>query len=51
MAESYILVHHNGKITNTNKGVTFCNQNPQFMAVHPPINLLELQNTIMQKLG
>ena len=51
MAKSYILVHHNGEITNTDEGVTFCSQNPQFMTVHPPITLLELQNTILQKLG
>ena len=37
MAERYILVHRNSKITNTDESVTFINQNPQFMAVHPPI--------------
>ena len=51
MAESYILVYHSGEIVNTDEGVTFCSQNPQFIAVRPTINFLELQNIILQKLG
>ena len=51
MAESYIFVYHSGEIVNTDEGVTFCSQNPQFIAVRPTINFLELQNIILQKLG
>ena len=42
MTERYILIHHNGEIINTNEGVTFYSQNPQFMVVHQSITLLEL---------
>ena len=52
MAERcYILVHHGSEIINTNEGVTFCSQNPQFIAICPSVTLVELQSTIMQKLG
>ena len=51
MAERYILVHYNDEITNTDKGVTFYSQDPQFMAVHPSITFLELKNTILQRIG
>ena len=51
MAEKfYILVHHNGEITNTNEGVTFCSSNPVCLNIHPSITLLELQSRILQKL-
>ena len=44
----YIFVHYSSKIINIDEGVTFCSQNPQFMAIHPSITLLELHNTILQ---
>ena len=47
MSERYILIDYNGEITNTDEGITFNSQNPQFMAVHPPITFLELQNIIL----
>ena len=47
----YMLVHHGGKITNTNERTIFCNQNSVYVTVHPSITLLELQNTTLQKLG
>ena len=51
MAERfYILVHHNGEITNTIEGMTFCNTNPVCVSVHPSMTLLELQRRILQKL-
>ena len=51
MSERYILIHSNGEIINTDEGITFNSQNPQFMAVYPPITFIELQNIILQKLG
>ena len=51
MTERYILIYHSGEITNTDEGVIFCSQNPQFVAIHPSITLLELQNTNLQKIG
>ena len=51
MTQRYILIHHSDDITNTDEGVTFCSQNPQFMVVHQSITFLELQNTILQKIG
>ena len=51
MAERYyILIYYSGEITNTDKGVTFCSQNPQFIIVRPFITLLELHNTILRKI-
>ena len=51
MSERYILIHSNGEIINTDEGIIFNSQNPQFMAVYPPITFIELQNIILQKLG
>ena len=52
MAERcFILVHHNGEITNTKEGATFCSQNPVSVSISSSVTLLELQNTILRKLG
>ena len=53
MSERFIiLIHHNGEITNTTEGVTFYSQNPVGVTVFSSsITLLELQNTILRKLG
>ena len=51
MSERYIVIHYNSEITDTDEGITFNSQNPQFMDVHPPITFSELQNIILQKLG
>ena len=47
----FILVYHNGEITNIEEEVTFCSQNPVGVSVSPSVTLLELQNTILRKLG
>ena len=47
---SFILIHHNGEITNKTKGATFCSQNLVCVSVSSSITLLELQNTILRKL-
>ena len=51
MTKKYILVHHSGEIINIDGVVTFCSQDPQFTAVHPSITFLELQNTILYRIG
>ena len=51
MTKRYILVHYNGEIINTDEGVIFYNQNPQFMDVHLPIIFVELHNIILQRIG
>ena len=50
-ARCHILVHYSCEMINTDEGVTFCSHNPQFMAIHLSITLLELQSTILQKIG
>ena len=47
----FILVHYNGQITNTGEGVTFCSENSVAVSVCSSISLLDLQNTILRKLG
>ena len=46
----FVLIHHNGEITNTIEGATLCNQNPIAVSVCSFITFLELQNTILRKL-
>ena len=47
----YIHVHRSGEIRNIDEGITFSNQNPQFMVICLSVTLIELQNTIFQKMG
>ena len=47
----FMLVHHNDEITNTEERATFYSQNPVSVSLSSSITLLELQNTILRKLG
>ena len=51
LERSFILIHHNSEITSTVEGSTFYSQNLVGVSVSSSITLLELQSTILRKLG
>ena len=51
MVGRYMLVYYGGEIINTGDGATFSGQSPICVNVRSSVTLLELKNTILQKLS